>query len=737
MRKQQKTIWPALALLITWLIVAGGLTWQRSREALIPPVWDQKTYVQKADGFWDSVEKGERKNPLNIEPTVRPPGTILLTAPLGPLKDYRNFYFRSVMVPVVITVVAVFIAGVGSTGMAWQSAAVALLLGSMPMFWQFESQTIYLWGMVDTFLASVAALAMACLLIAAMRAKPIWTGPALIAIGLLPLIKPSGFIVDAMVGIAWMAIGFRSLRLHPRGPRRGWIELTVIGCIIAATVGIVALLSKGSAYFSPENMALGNEALAQLRKQSLGFRETFSYFGLIFTQGIGILPMVVIAAIGTRSVMQNIGKADKERNSDLAWPAKISIPITIASLILCYQGTLFMQMRYLFPFITITAILLVPSLVTWCSQAGKLGIGGTLLLPFGLLVFLSTPSFSKVAEQIGGYGLYSGYGQTEIEIADKLAKELSAENKTIPILYHSAGVYNRGDKKKYKSEYFNLMAFIAGYSKALQEIGYNDNEISQSIKTSMSWEKDTVIEISSMYNADILALETSELKNQGSRSHQTLNFTDEQIAWISWLLSTPSSGSTAVAMRTPELTVLVIKNRALLEQQMRTYIASRSWRQEFLAANQPKNFAKDQLNRQKLNGIIVQEPISFESRLKVYALNFSHNNKTNQVKTIIYSERLPLGKLDNPKLFIHELDKENNVLAMHEVPLSASRFPDRPISLDQSTFQPMAKTQLLGVGIYEPRMGSLKSNWAHAKDWGGRRAKLKLVDLPSEQNSTR
>jgi len=734
MRKQPKSIWPAIALLVVWLLVAGGLTWQRSRESVIPPIWDQRSYVQKADSFWNGLEKGERKNPLNIEPTVRPPGTILLTAPLGPLKDYRNFYFRSVMIPVVITVVAVFIAGVGSTGMAWQSAAVALLVGSMPMFWHFESQTIYLWGMVDSFLASVAALAMACLLLAAIKSKPIWSGPALIALGLLPLIKPSGFLVAAMIGIAWVAIGFRYVGLNPRGTKRGWTELSVIGCMIVITIGVVALLSKGSAYFSPENMALGNEALAQLRKQSMGFRETSSYFSLVFTQGIGILPVAVIAAVGALGVMQNKDRRSKELDNVFTWPAKISLPILIASLVPCYQATLFLQMRYLFPFITVTIILLVPSLVSWCARAGKVGLASIMVIPFSLLVYLSTPSMAKVAEKTGGYGLYTGYGEAEIKLADKLARELSAKNKTIPILFHSAGVYNRGNKTKYKSEYFNLMALIAGYSNSLEELGYNDRQISQSIKTSMSWEKDTVIAIDSIYDADILALETSQLKSYDQRKSQASNFTDEQDTWISWLVSTPNTGSTAIAMRTPELIVLVIKNRELLERQMRAYIASRSWRPEFLAANEPKNYSADQLVTRKLNGELVQQPINFKNRLKIHALTFSRINRTGQVKATVYSERLPSGEFDKLGLFIHELDNKNNVVAMHEVPLSASRFPDRPISLDQATFQPMHKTKRLGIGVYEPRIGSLKTNWAQAKDWGGRRARIDLDNLTTVES---
>ena len=729
MRKQPKSIWPAIALLVVWLLVAGGLTWQRSRESVIPPIWDQRSYVQKADNFWKGIQKGERKNPLNIEPTVRPPGTILLTAPLGPLKDYRNFYFRSVMVPVVITVVAVFIAGVGSTGMAWQSAAVALLVGSMPMFWQFESHSsnpIYGWGLVDSFLASVAALAMACLLLAAMKSKPIWAVPALVAIALIPLIKPSGFLVAVMIGIAWVAIGIRAIGHHPQGQKRGWIELSVISCMIVITVGVIALLSKESAYFSAENMAFGNEALAQLRQQSLGYRDVVSNFFLVFSQGIGILTIASIAAIAALATFHSKDKRFKVLDSFLSWPAKIGGLILIPSFMLCYQTTLFLQPRYLFPFIAIAFVMNVPILVNWCKRAGKIGLASFMVIPFGLLIYLGSPSMAKVAQMAGGYGLYIKHGKGEIQLAEKLTKEISETRKSTRTLFHNDTTLNS-----------SLMAFIAGYTYSLERLGKNETQINESIKTSVSWGKDPVTTIDSIYNSDILALDLTVLKNKNANNSQASSFSEERDLWMSWLVTTPRTGSTVVVGKSPELLVMAVKDRELLEKQMRSFIASRTWRPEFVAANQPKYYAAGQLVTQKLNGELIRQPINFENRLKVHALTFSRMSGTGQVKATVYSERLPSGKLDKPGLFIHELDYKNNVVAMHEIPLSASRLPDRPISLDVTTFQPMPKTKRLGIGVYEPRIGSLKTNWAQAKDWGGRRARIDLDNLTTVESPGR
>jgi hypothetical protein len=368
----------------------------------------------------------------------------------------------------------------------------------------------------------------------------------------------------------------------------------------------------------------------------------------------------------------------------------------------------------------------VPILVNWCKRAGKIGLASFMVFPFGLLIYLGSPSMAKVAKMAGGYGLYIKHGKGEIQLAEKLTKEFSGTRKSTRTLFHNDTTLNS-----------SLMAFIAGYTYSLERLGKNESHINESIKTSVSWGKDPVITIDSIYNSDILALDITVLKNKNANNSQATSFSEERDLWMSWLVTTPRAGSTVVVKKSPELLVLAVKDGELLEKQMRSFIASRTWRPEFLAANEPKNYAAGQLVTRKLNGELIRQPINFENRLKVHALTFSRMSGSGQVKATVYSERLPSGKLDKPGLFIHELDNKNNVVAMHEIPLSASLLPDRPISLDVTTFQPMPKTTRLGIGVYEPRIGSLKTNWAQAKDWGGRRARIDLDNLTTVERPSR
>lgn len=730
MPKQTRSTWPALGLLIIWLIVAGSLTWQRSRESVIPPVWDQRTYTQKADAFWNEIKQGKMQNPLNIEPTVRPPGTILLTAPLGPLKDFRNFYFRSVMLPVAITVMAVFITGITSTGLAWPSAAVGLLVGSMPMFWQFESQGgLYMWGLVDSFLASLAALAMMFMLLASIKCERYWIVPGVITMALLPLVKPTGFLVAGMIVMAWIMVNARLISLHPRGRKQAWIELVTNACFVVVSLGVVALACRNSDYFSPENIAFGNEALAQLREWGDGLQTSLNYFSHVSWQGFGMIHLLAIGGIGAINIFY--GKTDQSRKERIltTWSAKIGIIMWILSLVLCYQATLFLQPRYLFPFISITMVLMAPAIINWCNKAGKVGLISFFAVPFGLLISLGSPSIARMSKNMSGYGLESGNGKEFVDLARRLTKEWKEVRGSAPTLFLGVGSFKLN---------YGLIAFVASYSNSLERLGYSSGEMSQSIRTAINWDKESVIAIDAIYDSDMIALGTDPENKVNKATSQASNFRNEQNTWITWLEKTPSSGSTAVAKQAPGFLVLIVKDRELLEKQMRAFMASRKWRPEFLAANKIKYYAPEQVASLQLNGEQVKKPINYENRLRVHALAISGRTPGDEkVKFTVYSERLAKGKQDNLSLFIHELDSSNMVVAMHALPLSASRYAARPIIMDETAFEVMPKTRKLAIGVYESKIGAIRTNWSRSTDWNGRRAIIELGSLPPAQHSDR
>lgn len=721
--KRRKSFWPALTILMIWLFVAGGFTWQRSRQSVVPPVWDQQTYVQKAEAVWSGLLKKSGENPLNIQPSSRPPGTVLLTAPLGPLRDFRNFYFRSTFVPVAIMVLAVFIAGIGIDRCGWPSAFVALLAGSMPMFWQFEigeNQTGYNWGLMDTFLTCLASLAMTGLLISGVRFKTIWLGLALVPLALLPLVKPSGFVVAALISMAWLGVAFPLASQHPRGRSHGRRKVVTTAIAIMLVLGGVALASFRSDYFSPVNIAFGNIALQQLRSEWFS-TDTLAGFVSLFTGSIGTPLLVAFTTLGGMALLRRGRERDRTSESEALWMATVGIVVLLAGIILTYQATLFRQARYLYPVIGVVFVLSTPILVDWSKRAGPLICSAIAVIPMALLVYLTSPKLNGIAYKLGGYGLITGYGQEELRTATSFINSYRKLHSAPPVLFST-------------TDGIGTAAFEAAYTGHLRKLGYSDAEANQLINRPYNWETGGLVKIDSIYNADILALDALRsprpmaTKATPPEAPQ-LTFGDELVAWKQWLATTPAKGSTEVLLRSPGFVVLAVKNRSALEMQMRNFMASRPWRSEFNAANTRSEFTTAEVSTLQLSGQQLRQPVIFGKSIRVHALALTNVMESPNVDVAIYSEQLAVDPDQHYSLFIHQLDARGHMIANHDVPLGSSRFPDRPVSLERYSFHLLPATTQLGFGVYKPGGESLITDCTLSKDWGGRRAVINIGSI--------
>lgn len=100
--------WLPHVLVLAWCVFLGITIWLHAARSQQPPIYDALTYIQKGKTFWDNIGHGVWINPLNIEPTVRPPGTILMSYPIGFSPDFHGFYFRSIFFPVLALIAAVY-----------------------------------------------------------------------------------------------------------------------------------------------------------------------------------------------------------------------------------------------------------------------------------------------------------------------------------------------------------------------------------------------------------------------------------------------------------------------------------------------------------------------------------------------------------------------------------------------------------------------------------------------------
>ena len=129
--------WLPFLSLILALTMLGLLISHRVLQSEQPPFYDAVGYAVKAKNFWHAVGEGTWVNPLNLEPTVRPPGTILMSHPLGFSEHPHWFFFRSIFFPIGIVVLGLwFIALPECTTQRarWLLVSLCLAGGALPLW---------------------------------------------------------------------------------------------------------------------------------------------------------------------------------------------------------------------------------------------------------------------------------------------------------------------------------------------------------------------------------------------------------------------------------------------------------------------------------------------------------------------------------------------------------------------------------------------------------------------------
>src|SRR5205085_7417107 len=96
----------AKIVVLAWLVFLGIALWQHAKNSQMPPTYDALNYFAKGKNIWLHLRGKHFVNPFNLPPTYRPPGTVLMSFPLGYHNDFHGFYFRSVFFPIVCFVAA-------------------------------------------------------------------------------------------------------------------------------------------------------------------------------------------------------------------------------------------------------------------------------------------------------------------------------------------------------------------------------------------------------------------------------------------------------------------------------------------------------------------------------------------------------------------------------------------------------------------------------------------------------
>lgn len=454
MTEERKKTRDVYALLILAACIAAFLLVLHSRisHTIVSPFFDGLNYVEKGMRFWQAVDRGEWVNPLNIEPSKRPPGTVLMSYPAGFSEDPRGFFYRSVAIPLVIFLVALWIAGTTALRNGHGRVilpGLCLALATLPFFYHFEPQdgitSPVFFGLVDGFLAAWSALALALIMKGFQKMHRGYLVAGCFLSGFTLMIKPSGILVMAVIALAFgiLALG----RFGPRPSSAGKEAFSARSFLLTGLAGFVVFcgffiaVSLNSDYLSEANLSMGRRALNLLKTEWVHLH-TWPLIGEIVHNTLGWHWVTLLCAGVAFSVYVEKRGEKRDippgRNGFGRWSDVTAAGvIVVAGLWFWLVATGVTQIRYFFPFYLMAVTLLVPRLVRFLSHGGAVFariLTAFLCVPFGILtILLIHPDPPLPWMRAMGVNLTTGAYGPEVAQAEELIGLASAARKDLTV----------------------------------------------------------------------------------------------------------------------------------------------------------------------------------------------------------------------------------------------------------------------------------------------------------------
>jgi hypothetical protein len=416
-------VWLPAMLFVLWLVLLAVTVW-KATATNEPPVYDAIGYAAKAKNFWAEVHSGGLFNPLEVEPTLRPPGTILVSYPFGFEGDIHAFFFRTVFIPASLLGCAFLIAGrfwQARGGKSWTLLSVAIVGTTLPAFYQTLGGNFFVgyWGLVDTFIGSLAAVAVAAILAGSIAERRGWlAGLGLFVAIATAYVKPAGAVVFVCAVIMYALLGLA----HSIRRRSFRLKSMVSGIVLIGVCTALLLPARFSSYISDQHLESGKLSVAILRSD-LHTAVTRQWISGALFHVLGWVPLFCFLALVGIGLLYAL-KSDDAPGFNPNWLLGCSA-VWMAAGILFLAGTDLSQVRYVFPF-------LFPALVCGVAAAlphlHRVGRVVWLILIAAVVIqvtdFLATMAFggraARSGDLAGWYMKPSPYGQEVRAVRDWL-----------------------------------------------------------------------------------------------------------------------------------------------------------------------------------------------------------------------------------------------------------------------------------------------------------------------------
>jgi hypothetical protein len=720
---------PAAAVVI-WLAVVAWAVWQHVEASGQPLIYDAITYWLKAKNFWTSVAHEQWVNPLNIEPTTRPPGTILMSYPFGFDESPKGFLFRSVFFGIALTAWAVFLVARALpriTTRGWDVACVALFLSALPLHFHFELSSAAnspgYWGLTDSFLAGLAALTSASAILGATRGAWGWTTVAAILAGLCFLIKPAGALIMATVTCAWFVIivvrGWAARSVL--GPQIfDWRTLRIGVFVFGGVCGAVLLAAFRSRYFSAENVAFGNRVLkvmaddwlsVSLPQLHIMIRNSFGY-AFVIASATAVAAGIACLRSGTAA------PASDERALALG-----GLLGAIGSLVV---GSWFWlvksggsQVRYFYPFALVAAASILPLAFLAFHGAGRqtrIMVRTLLLLPpLGIVFLLLQPDPPPAWQRLFGVNLAARAAGPDVALGRRVLETVRRQGRGVTLYAASSG---------------ETAAIESLW--ALEELAH-PGLANIHVKRPFDWERPSAFRLAEMGNAEwILFRPFGDLADRERLlSAPSLNsYAAEQQFFAAWFSTLGTQAGVEIFGEASNLRLLRVVDQGRFQRALADLRLSRRWRPEFIAANPQTWWSEGDISRRLAGQDTAATAVGFGGLFRVEAVVLRREGDSAHVDFWWRPDAEPPPS--EWFFFVHLVDAVGTILANTGVRLAdhQRRLAEQPFRL-QSLSVPLVATGATAIafGIYRVEAGQAVTLAADRgdRDWDNRRV---LVPLP-------
>ena len=507
-KSELEKLWPHLFLLaVLGLFCAVAI--HKALLAIAPPVYDSSSYYWKAITSLRALKSGEWGSLMATDPTLRPPGFLLLNGVFGIDHDvfnFHGFFALNMILPVLLWSLACWIAiplRRQTARLLWHKAFAVAALSLIPMFLQFEySENVKCstaWGMQDTALAASAALAMALVLHSTKHRQTLFAVAGFLLSGFTIMIKPAGMLVMLSVTGAWILES--SIRwFYLKSPERirthkRYFFRTLVPAI--GIQGVIFCVAFFSPYFSKEIIALSVSNQSALVSMNLkqDFWEIIAHtlltsFGAIWT---------VIFLVAIPCCLFLLLRTSK-RMLRTQWPSLFSSLAIFMAAFYWWRYISGTEARYILPFLCLSIILLLPTMWTcWmhrCPSRIRSGITG--LLAILILVYsiaLAWPGEipARVQEFLGVNLSTAGHGDS-VEAAKFLMERAKGCDR--PVIF-------------FQAEMPFSLAFISGWL----QLKNLENDPTFKIESAFDWKSEEAFPKNKLIHSDFIALDMATFEN--------------------------------------------------------------------------------------------------------------------------------------------------------------------------------------------------------------------------------